>query len=72
MGLEPPVPEFDDEGDFLFFIFSTCYNRNSCSQYMKLMSSKWKILINCIHANSLTDLTTALAASLFFHENDWL
>ena len=40
MGLEPFVLEFDDEGDLSFLIFSTCYNRINCSQYINLMSSK--------------------------------
>ena len=43
MGLDPFVLEFDDEGDLSFFIFSTCYNRINCSQYIKLMSSKLKM-----------------------------
>ena len=70
MGLEPLALEFDDEGDLSFFIFSTCYNRINCSHYIKLMSSNKQYFLNVIHAFCLNGLTTALAASLFFQEND--
>lgn len=70
MGLEPFVLEFDNEGDLSFSIFSTCYNKINSCQYIKLMSSNKQEILNVIHAFSPNDLTTALAASLFFHEND--
>ena len=70
MGLEPFVLEFDNEGDLSFFILSTCYNKINSCQYIKLMSRNKQEILNVIHAFSPNDLTTALAASLFFHEND--
>ena len=70
MGLEPFVLEFDDEGDLSFLIFSTCYNRKNCSQYINLMSNNKQDFLNVIHAFSSNVLTTALAVSIFFHEND--